>query len=158
LLSGLAARASGDDFSAAYWLRIETGMEFMAALIDGAGNAPMIGDAADSCVVRLAPEQDFCPYKSLIPTGSVLFKRTDFAAKAGLLDAKTLWLLGDDAHAAFEADTQRTCAGASRPVSCMFPDSGYYLLGDQLETPEEVRLLVDAGPLGYLSLAAHGHA
>jgi hypothetical protein len=26
------------------------------------------------------------------------------------------------------------------------------------DTPDEVRLLVDAGSLGYLSIAAHGHA
>jgi hypothetical protein len=31
-------------------------------------------------------------------------------------------------------------------------------MGTAFETPDEVRLLVDAGPLGYLSLAAHGHA
>jgi uncharacterized heparinase superfamily protein len=39
-----------------------------------------------------------------------------------------------------------------------FAHSGYYLLGDRFETPEEVRMVVDAGPLGYLSIAAHGHA
>ena len=39
-----------------------------------------------------------------------------------------------------------------------FPHAGYYILGDGLETPEEVRIVADAGPLGYLSIAAHGHA
>jgi hypothetical protein len=39
-----------------------------------------------------------------------------------------------------------------------FAESGYYLLGSAFDTPDEVRLLADAGPLGYLSIAAHGHA
>jgi hypothetical protein len=39
-----------------------------------------------------------------------------------------------------------------------FTDSGYYLMGTAFDMPNEVRLLVDCGPLGYLSIAAHGHA
>jgi len=39
-----------------------------------------------------------------------------------------------------------------------FPDGGYYILGDRFDTPEEIRVVADAGPLGYLSIAAHGHA
>ncbi len=43
------------------------------------------------------------------------------------------------------------CAGT-------FRTSGYYILGDRFETNREVRIVADAGPLGYLSIAAHGHA
>jgi hypothetical protein len=32
------------------------------------------------------------------------------------------------------------------------------VIGDRFEAPDEVRLVADAGPLGYLSIAAHGHA
>ncbi len=39
-----------------------------------------------------------------------------------------------------------------------FPNAGYYILGDRFETNREVRIVADAGPLGYLSIAAHGHA
>jgi hypothetical protein len=39
-----------------------------------------------------------------------------------------------------------------------FPDGGYHILGGDFETPREVRLLVDSGPLGYRAIAAHGHA
>ena len=51
---------------------------------------------------------------------------------------------------------QRARAGF-RP-RLQFSESGYYLMGSAFDTPDEVRLLVDAGPLGYLSIAAHGHA
>src|SRR5207249_6082019 len=39
-----------------------------------------------------------------------------------------------------------------------FADGGYYILGERFETPDEVRLIVDAGPIGYQAIAAHGHA
>jgi hypothetical protein len=39
-----------------------------------------------------------------------------------------------------------------------FPVAGYYVLGHEFETPREVRVVADAGRLGYLSIAAHGHA
>ena len=35
---------------------------------------------------------------------------------------------------------------------------GYYILGDRLDEADETKLIMDAGPLGFLSIAAHGHA
>lgn len=155
VLAGLAARAIGDDFSPPYWQRIEKMIEFLAALMDVAGNVPMIGDADDGLVVRLAPAETWSPCRSLIATGALLFDRPDLAVKAGALDARTRWL-ERDADARF-AELLARGPGRFEPRRC-FAESGYYLLGRDLETPEEIRLLIDAGPLGYLSLAAHGHA
>jgi hypothetical protein len=39
-----------------------------------------------------------------------------------------------------------------------FPVAGYYVLGHDFDTPREVRIVADAGRLGFLSIAAHGHA
>lgn len=39
-----------------------------------------------------------------------------------------------------------------------FEQAGLYQLSLRRNTPEEVMVLADAGPLGYLSIAAHGHA
>jgi len=44
------------------------------------------------------------------------------------------------------------------PLRRAFPDGGYYVLGEKRATPEEVLAVFDAAPLGYLSIAAHGHA
>lgn len=156
LLAGLGARAARQDFSAAYWQRIEKMIEFIASCTDVAGHVPMIGDADDGFVVRLATDNQFSPYQSLVATGALLFDRPDLAAKAQRLDAKTRWLFGAGSDARFESLLGR--APPRFTPTRAFPQAGYYLLGDRLETPEEVRLLIDAGPLGYLSLAAHGHA
>src|SRR5690606_5147679 len=39
-----------------------------------------------------------------------------------------------------------------------FVDAGLYILARERRTPRELFCVMDAGPLGYLSIAAHGHA
>jgi len=156
LLAGLAGRARGEDFSPLYWRRIECMIDFLASMTGVAGSMPMIGDADDGYVVRLAPEPGFSPHGSLIATGAVLFERPDLAAKAGSIDGKTVTLLGVGAVRRLARLKERARSGF-RPRQ-KFDESGYYLLGSGFDTPDEVRLLIDAGALGYLSLAAHGHA
>jgi hypothetical protein len=156
ILAGLAARARGEDFSPVYWRRLEVMVDFLASMTDVAGRLPMIGDADDGYVVKLASEPGFSPHGSLIATGAVLFERPDLAAKAGAIDGKTVTLLGVQAVRRLAHLKQRGRAGF-RP-QMQFTESGYYLMGHAFDTPDEVRLLVDAGPLGYLSIAAHGHA
>lgn len=156
LFSGLAGRARGREMPQAYWDRYYSMLAFIASVMDVAGNMPMIGDADDGYVTRLSSEEGFSPFKSLLATGSILFDEPAFAAKAGVLDDKTRFLVGDDG---WEDQRRRsTLPRANGVTKRCFPEGGYYLLGDRLDTEGEVRLLVDAGPLGYLSIAAHGHA
>jgi hypothetical protein len=151
----LAARANGLKFSAAFESRIEAMIEYLASIMDAGGNVPMFGDSDDGLVVRLAQDDGHCGYRSLLATGAILFRRGDFKVKAGRLDDKTRWLFGEDADAAFELlDT----AQAQLPVRRAFTHGGYYILGCGFETVNEIRLVTDAGPLGYQTIAAHGHA
>lgn len=156
ILAGLAARALGDDFSPLYWRRLEVMVDFLASMTDIAGRLPNVGDADDGYVVKLAAEPGFSPHGSQIATGAVLFERPDLATKAGTIDGKTVTLLGVQAVRKLANLKQRGRQGF-RP-QMQFTESGYYLMGANFDTPDEVRMLVDAGPLGYLSIAAHGHA
>jgi len=106
-------------------------------------------------MVRFSPSRDFHVYHSLLATGAVIFSRSDFKVKARRFDDKSRWLLGDSAGECFESIT---CESVRLPVHRSFTQGGYYILGDGFETPDEVRIVADAGPLGYLSIAAHGHA
>ncbi len=153
LLAGLIGRANGIEFSQAYWRRLEAMLEFIAALMDAGGHVPMIGDADDARLVRFDPRPKADVYRSLLATGAVLFGRGDFKAKAGGFDDKSRWLLGD-------AAAERLASLEARPGEPRraFPEGGYWILGDAFETARELRLVADAGPLGYLSIAAHGHA
>ncbi len=155
IIAGLAGRANNINFPDTYWKRIEVMIAYIGSMMDTAGNLPMIGDADDGYVVHLSPEEDFCPYKSLLATGAVLFNRADFKAKAGKIDQKTIWLLGGNAADLY--DSIKVDEGAAT-VQQSFPKGGYYLMGVNFNTPQEIKCIIDCGPLGYLSIAAHGHA
>jgi hypothetical protein len=166
LVAGLVARANDCDFGKDYWGRLEVMLEFVASVMDVGGNVPLIGDADEGVLVRFAPEQggagpgvcapaaDADVFRSLLATGAVLFERPALKAKSGVFDDKSRWLLGDAGAAAYA----RIDASRAFPVRRAFPEGGYFILGEDFETPREVRLVADAGPLGYLAIAAHGHA
>jgi hypothetical protein len=170
LVAGLLARANGRDFGKGYWARLEAMLEFIASVMDVGGNVPLIGDADEGVLVRFVPEYVASGgdagaaaggggaadvFRSLLATGAVLFERPALRAKGGLFDEKSRWLLGDDAATAFDGiDTSR----AVLPVRRAFPQGGYFILGEDFETAREVRVVADTGPLGYLAIAAHGHA
>jgi hypothetical protein len=147
----LAAQADGASFSREVLARIELMLDYFVSIMDAGGNVPKFGDSDDGFVARLSQESNFCAYRSLLSTGAVLFERADFVAKAGPCDDKTKWLLGERAT--------RLEPTATLPTPrTQFADGGYYILGCDFDSAEEVRLIADAGPLGYGMLAAHGHA
>ena len=155
LVGGLVGRANNHDFPDVFWDRLELMMEYIASTMDVAGNVPSWGDSDDAVMVRFCPDPNFSVYRSILATGAVIFNRPDFKAKAGNFDDKSRWLLGDAAAEEFQAlSTDRSHI----PIIRSFPEGGYYILGADFETDEEVRIIADAGPLGYLSIAAHGHA
>jgi hypothetical protein len=154
LASLLAGRANDDAFSAAYEARIEAMMDFLACIMDAGGNLPMIGDADDGLLLGLEPG-GYAACRPLLAAGAILFQRGDFKHKAGSLDDRTRWLLGRDAQRRFDAlDAEKT----RLPLRQAFPDGGYYILGCGFDSPGEIRVVADAGALGYRSIAAHGHA
>jgi heparinase II/III-like protein len=155
VLALLAGKANGQKFSAAFESRIEAMMEYLASIMDAGGNISMFGDSDDSLVVRLAQGGEYCRYRSSLAVGAILFLRGDFKGKAGGLDDKTRWLFGEDADAVFQGLDDK---GAQLPVRRAFAEGGYYILGCDFESENEIRLVADAGPLGYQTIAAHGHA
>ena len=155
LLALLAGASSGDRFPQAYRQRLAALLGFLAAIMDAGGHVPMVGDADDGAVTRLAPGAGFCPYRSLLASGAVLFGSGVCKAKARELDDKTRWLFGPRAVEAFE---RLGNARPAPPEPRAFPGGGYYILGCDFETRSEIRLLADMGPLGYGAIAAHGHA
>jgi heparinase II/III-like protein len=151
----LAGRANGRRFSPEYESRIESMLDYLASIMDAGGSVPQFGDADDGCMARLSQGGRCCPYRSLLATGAILFGRGDFKLKAGALDDKTRLLIGAKADELYERlDARKT----RLPLRKTFPHGGYYVLGCEFDAPGEIRLVADAGPLGYRSTAAHGHA
>ena len=155
LFTLLAGKANGQWFSVAYESRIEAMLEFLASIMDAGGNVPMLGDADDGVVVRLAEGGELSSCRSLLAIGAVLFGRGDFKLKAVVLDDRARWLMGEQADALFDGLSTKE---ARLPVRQAFSEGGYYILGCDFEGENEIRLIADAGPLGYQTIAAHGHA
>jgi hypothetical protein len=160
LIAFLYGRQSGCEFSAEFLARWTAMLEFIAAIMDVAGNVPRIGDADDAVIARLDPRYDSDVFRSLLAAGAVLARdatvRASLKAKARIFGDKNRWLLGD--QAALEFAAIRAPAPGTATQRRAFPRGGYYVLGGDFDRPSEVRIVADAGPLGYLSIAAHGHA
>jgi len=155
LIAGVVGRANACDFSGEYWRTLEAMLEFIASIMDVSGNVPAIGDSDDAMMLRLSPAENFNVFRSLLAAGAVIFQRADFRAKAQDLDDKTRWLLGD---LAAEELAKVATRDDRRSLRRSFPDAGYFILGGQLGTRDEVLIVADAGSIGFLSIAAHGHA
>jgi hypothetical protein len=146
LLSALLAAGAGRPFPKAYWDVLERMAGFVFSILGPDGLPPQIGDDDEGLVVALTGESPARRYRSMIGSAGVLFRRPEFLRAAGGVDEKVFWLLGERAF-------EESGAGPARPAAQVFPDGGYYTLQSG-----ESRLLFDCGPLGYLTLAAHGHA
>jgi hypothetical protein len=130
-------------------------LEFAAALSEGSGRLPALGDADDGYVLDLGPGPP--GIKDLLCIGAILFKRSDFKECSGGFREPALWLLGSEAKQRFDdlpsTHTRRLIASKG------FKDSGYYLLQcGSAGSSERISVAVDCAELGFKSIAAHGHA
>ena len=144
----LAGRSQGESFSAPYEARIEAMLDYLVSVSDAGGNVARIGDGDDALLFHAGA-------KELLSSGALVFGRGDFKRKAGAIAERTRWLLGPAADARFSRlDAEKT----GLPLRQSFPEGGSFILGCEFDTPGEIRVVADAGPLGYRSIAAHGHA
>ena len=122
--------------------------------MDCRGQVPAIGDADDGEVWCLAHDSDFDSYRSLVAIGAALFRRTDLSAKArssGVGNDGQLPWLGLGAPPLYGK-------GTANDLPRSFPQGGYIVVGEALDTPREFRVTFDCGALGYNRIAGHGHA
>lgn len=142
LAAAYVARATKHRFSDAYMDRLDAMLNF-ADELTAAGPAPMYGDADDGYVLDLGDRAR--GGRELLGVGDCLRDRPPRESSE-----PTSWLFPDA-----PAPTR-----PRRPLqSRAFPDTGLCLLqwGDAA-AGDAVSLTFDCGPLGFGTLAAHGHA
>jgi hypothetical protein len=149
LLSLYEARRSGDDFSPRYGAILRSMIEAIARLRDKAGHLPAYGDGDDGRALLFdARNADRTAW--LLQLGATLTGATICPSSAAPLTLRFL-----------QATPAALAAGQSAtPISGhdAFTDAGLYLMRSSLKEDHDVQLLIDAGQLGFGSLAAHGHA
>lgn len=142
-LTWLIAKRTGQEMPAEYIARLKAAYGYVERFAEGGEELPFYGDKDDGYVLDFGDgSHDPAAVRAL---AAVLFEgRTASSAEAGY------WLLG--------AEVRRSEHVATTPLqSRAFRDSGHWLL--QTGTGDDrISVHVDCAPLGYGSIAAHGHA
>ena len=146
-IAGIYDQHSEAPFSDAYWRVLRRAYRFLRSMKDVGGNFPLVGDADDGAVLRLAPRDGGVRAATIVSLGDAIFGEP-VAARP---DDTVRWLLGEQKNWQRARDSEPS-------TDWQFPASGYFLFGARFGERDEVKGMVDCGPLGYLGIAAHGHA
>jgi hypothetical protein len=144
LVAGLFAKDCGNPFPARYWARLHAAGHFLRALMDCGGNYPRFGDDDEGrCLFDRFTDMNYIA--SVLAALADAAEADAFAPPRCTLGLRNL-VLG-----------MRTGGELSTPRISHFPNGGY-TVARTAPSGRELLLVVDHGPLGYLEIAAHGHA
>ncbi|MEM9833276.1 MAG: alginate lyase family protein [Bacteroidota bacterium] len=152
LIPLVVAEATDNAFSPGYRNQLENILEYIFQMMDMRGNIPYYGDEDDGKVVVLE-EGHPDNFKSLLTSGVVLFNRSEWKAKSAGWDNKNVVLFGNKGKQIFDMVEVRPADQPSR----LYSEEGHFFLRKQTGE-QEIYVHMDAAPLGFLSIAAHGHA
>lgn len=116
-------------------------------------NIPRYGDDDDGRVFILNPGPDDNNYKSLLTSGTIIFRDPELKAKSNGFDIKNQILFGNEGEETYKSIKTKY----PDLKSYMYREEGHFILRRQ-NGDKEIYIHFDAAPLGYLSIAAHGHA
>jgi hypothetical protein len=127
--------------------RLRAGAHFLAALQDGEGRVPAIGDDDEGRAITCTGVAEPLYVASVIQSIMGLLGEPGLSPKGPFYLREFLF------HAPKAADK----TASDDAVVQIFADGGYTVVRDRA-SDRRYQLIFDHGPLGYLSLAAHGHA
>jgi hypothetical protein len=147
MTAGICGQRNADAFSDGFWQMLYKALCFLKSIRDVAGHIPNVGDADDGIVLRLEPGVTIDRVGRVLALGEAIFGINTSADRTDIVK----WLLGDnECLASVQVNNIST--------DWQFPDGGYFIFGANFGRPNEIKGLLDCGALGYLGIAAHGHA
>ena len=152
LIAYVVGNNTGNAFSTTYGKRLHNIIDYIFQLTDMRGNISFYGDEDDGKVVILDtghPDN----FKSLLVSGSILFGNSLWKIPSTHFDNKNAVLFGEQGQATWEAMNAQSHSVDSK----FYEEEGHFLLKKR-EDEQEIYVHFDAAPLGFLSIAAHGHA
>jgi uncharacterized heparinase superfamily protein len=144
LLCAVAAKRSGQPFPEEFWRRIEKAGDFLRWITDGEGAHPRIGDDDEGVVFRSTLTHERYVASVLGALASVM-GRHDLAPPDLVPHLR-------------QAFFGRMHSSSPGPTGVRHFADGGYTVARSSHAGGECLLLFDHGPLGFLSIAAHGHA
>lgn len=149
-LAWLVGERVKDQFSQKFYQRILVMVDFLEAVRPAGGEMPQLGDSDDGYVVRFEPEFPADPYVDVVSSIRVVLNGINRDTLK--VSQKSFWyhrIIGQKTVQTAQGIIPKQPKGAFR----VFPQGGYAILAG-----EDSHLVFDSGPLGYLAIAAHGHA
>jgi hypothetical protein len=147
MAAGIYGQRNADAFSDDFWQMLYKALCFLISIRDVAGHIPQVGDADDGIVLRLEPGVTQDRVGRVLALGGAIFGATTSAGRTDTVK----WLLGDN-------ECLASVQVSNISSDWQFPDGGYFIFGANFGKPNEIKGLLDCGALGYLGIAAHGHA
>jgi len=154
LFAFVVAKNTQNAFSEKYHKKLCDIFEYIYQFTDIEGNHPEYGDTDDGFATRLEFSQSPNNFKSLLTTAAILTKNPKYIWKSAGMDLKNQLLFGTEGEQIFSS---------LRPIkdlqsSIIYSEEGHAFLRSYFGNNNEVYIHIDSAPLGYLSIAAHGHA
>lgn len=147
------ARANGIQFNDSCIARLKKAKTYIDAMSNCGGVVPRVGDSDDARPIVLGRPYAENPYQTI----TQLIDQWD-GKSYDTKNHKLRWLVKvNQTNPAYPRESNP--ANFSPVIkSNVFADGGCLIASQTLQSSEEVKIVFDAGSLGYLSIAAHGHA
>lgn len=153
LIAAIIGKNCGHPFSLNYETRLHQMALYLNQMLDQNGNYPMYGDGDDGYCLRLSGGGYFNNFISQLSAFAAYFNDSAIKRKISVWDEKCELLLGTPGREIFE-----NLPSTGDPESSFFcKNSGHFIFRKE-SLQKEIYLHFDAAPLGYLSIAAHGHS
>lgn len=153
LLPFVVARKLKSDMSFQYEKTLRAILDYIFEFTDVKCNFPKYGDEDDGRVFYLSKCEEFSNFRSLITSALILFNEEKYKIKAGSFDIKNDLLFGNNGRTIFNKITSVRVAQDSK----FYKEEGHFIFRRHA-LDKEIYFHFNAAPLGYLSIAAHGHA
>jgi hypothetical protein len=155
LLSYIAAEHSGIAFSSKYTNTLKAICDYVNNLLDMHGNHPKYGDEDDGRVIVPDGDTSSNNFISILNTAAVLFSKPQLKRTGVSWDIKSQLLT---TRFNGEAVWNEFNYHRAPSDSAFYEKEGHFIMRKQSGSDKEIYCHFDAAPLGYLSIAAHGHA
>ena len=153
LLANVVGEKTNNSFSDEYKSFLYKIFKYIYCFTDIKVNFPRYGDDDDGRVFFLDPDSFQNNFGSLLTSGAVIFKDPELKSKSTGFDIKNQILFGNEGEELYNSLKNIKYENSS----CFFENEGHFILRNQKDN-KETYIHFDAADLGYLSIAAHGHA
>jgi len=153
LMPFVAAENIKNSFSNVYKDTLQKIFHYIYNFLDCKGNYPKYGDEDDGKCINLDYSNGFNNFRSLVTSGSIIFEDPVLKSKSNGYDIKNQFLFGKQGESIYNSIPAKKIIESSK----FYSEEGHYIFRKQ-HSSKEIFMHFDAAPLGFLSIAAHGHA